>query len=60
MGTFQPELTLQATFGGDLPEADMPGISNLLTPDQPLDPFVEPVTLTSRWASIPRSYINVL
>lgn len=49
---------LRATLYGDVPVTDIPGIANLLTPDQPVDAFVEPVTLTTRWAAIPRTYIT--
>ena len=49
---------LRAALYGDVLQTAIPGIANLLTPDQPLDAFVEPVSLTTRWATIPRTYIT--
>jgi pimeloyl-ACP methyl ester carboxylesterase len=50
---------VKATFAADVDEHDWDAITNLLTPDTPVGPFAERVTVTrDRWGRIPRTYIT--
>ncbi len=48
---------LRETFYGDVTDDDIPGIANLLTPDQGVLPISKATSLTSGWGSIPRTFI---
>jgi pimeloyl-ACP methyl ester carboxylesterase len=50
---------VKATFAADVDDHEWEAITNLLTPDTPIGPFTEPVTITpDRWGRIPRTYIT--
>ncbi|MBR1301081.1 alpha/beta fold hydrolase [Bradyrhizobium sp. AUGA SZCCT0042] len=50
---------LKQAFAGDLSDAEWEVAQNLLSPDDPAQPFVTPTETTrSRWGKIPRTYIK--
>lgn len=49
----------QEAFAADLDEHDWAAAAHLLTPDAPVGPLAEPVTITAdRWGRIPRTYLS--
>lgn len=50
---------LKQAFAGDVSDAEWEVVQNLLSPDDPAQPFVTPIETTrSRWGRIPRAYIK--
>ncbi|MEW9534179.1 alpha/beta hydrolase [Microbispora sp. NPDC049125] len=50
---------VKETFAADVDDHDWEAVANLLTPDTPIGPLTEPVTVTpGRWGRIPRTYIT--
>ncbi|MFB9831045.1 alpha/beta fold hydrolase [Actinoallomurus acaciae] len=50
---------VKATFAADADDHDWEAVTNLLTPDTPIGPLAEKVTVTpARWGRIPRTYIT--
>ncbi|GAA0385475.1 hypothetical protein GCM10009530_40520 [Microbispora corallina] len=49
---------LKETFAADVDDHDWEAIAHLLTPDTPIGPLAEPVTVTpGGWGRIPRTYV---
>ena len=47
------------TFCADISDAEYSAVSNLLTPDEPIQGFVTPINPTAaRWGRVPRTYIR--
>ncbi|MFB4299635.1 alpha/beta fold hydrolase [Actinomadura sp. NTSP31] len=50
---------LKAALGADVDDHDWNAVTHLLTPDTPIGPLAERVTITpDRWGRIPRTYIS--
>ncbi len=50
---------VKAALYDDVGEDDVPAITNLLTPDDPAQPFAAPVALSrEHWGRVPRTYIT--
>jgi pimeloyl-ACP methyl ester carboxylesterase len=50
---------VKEAFAADVSDARFQAVSNLLTPDEPAQPFGQPVSVTAqRWGSIPRTYVK--
>jgi pimeloyl-ACP methyl ester carboxylesterase len=50
---------VKATFAADVDDHDWDAVTSLLTPDTPVGPLFEKVTITpDRWGRIPRTYIT--